>query len=85
MRKEFRKIIIGNICYIYPWPVIRGKKYLIEVNIDQADLLIKNILDGTLTSPDEGPTYLCKKGVHKDGFTVIFSIDEKIVPINKKD
>ena len=77
MRKEFKKVIIGDICYIYPWPVIKENKYLIEVKIDQADVLIQRILNGKLTSPDESPSYLNKKGVHQDGFTPIFSIDEK--------
>ena len=77
MRKEFKKVIIGSSCYLYPWPVIKENKYLIEVEADQADSFIEGIFNSQIISPDERPSYLIKKGLHLDGFTTIFEIDKK--------
>lgn len=74
MRRDFRKVMVGTTCYLYPWPVIKGNKYLIEVESAEADLWIEKILSGKIPSPDENPSYLIKKGLHQDGFTIIYSM-----------
>jgi len=74
IRKVFKKVMINGNCYLYPWPVVKGQKYLIAVDVDQADSIIKDILEGSITSPDEKPAYLSFKEFHKDGTTSIFEI-----------
>lgn len=83
MRKEFKKVLIGEICYLYPLPVIKENKYLIEVEINLADLIIEKILNGQIKSPDETPGYLIKKGYHQDGKTPLFRINKDLISFSK--
>lgn len=59
--------------FIYPVPVIKEKKYLIEAESEeQAQRMIEDLESGTLKSPDDDMEILEEIGLHTDERTKIF-------------
>lgn len=59
--------------FLYPLPVIKDRKYLIECHSFH-DFYIFCFEEGHLASPDSFPNFLRKKSVHSDGQTEILEI-----------
>ncbi len=76
-RHEFKKAWLKDKTFIYPLPVIKEQKYLIEVHENFADFWIYAFSTGFITSPDISKNYLNKVTLHQDGKTEIFNIDLK--------
>ena len=75
-RTTFRKVTPGGKTYLYPFPVIKENKYLIEVHKEHAEFFMNSLAKGYLTSPDTTQDYLEKIGIHTDNQTPIY----KLVP-----
>jgi hypothetical protein len=75
MRQEFREVQVQNKTYLYPFPVIKGNKYLIEIPKEFSHFVILSLENGFLYSPDQDKNYLNEIGVHTDGNTPIFKIN----------
>lgn len=82
MRTEFRKVRVQDKTYLYPFPVLKGNKYLIEVKDDFAEFLILSLKNQYLYSPDRDKDYLVEIGVHTDGNTPIFQIENSKLCFN---
>lgn len=81
-RKEFKAVITKDHCYLYPTPVIKDQKYLIEINPQLKDIFICALKNSIVESFDSLPSYLIKTGVHTDGKTSIFKIDYENIQLN---
>ncbi len=73
MRNEFRSIKQQESFYLYPLPVIKGNKYLIETKFP--DFFIDSLAKGYLDSPDINKSFLIEEKIHNDGKTPIYSIN----------
>ena len=63
--------------FIYPVPVIKNKKYLIEVSSEiQAQQIIKDLENGSVKSPDENLDHLEEIGLHTDQQTKIYQFKD---------
>lgn len=74
-RNEFRHVIINNKSFLYPFPVIKEKKYLIIVNPQFATFFIECFLKGYLLSPDKKNSFYINESVHSDGKTPILKFN----------
>lgn len=74
-RFAFKEVKIAQGQYLFPLPVIKGNKYLIQVPERFSQFFIYCFEHRILPSPDLKPSYLIQKSVHTDGETIIFSID----------
>lgn len=74
-RNKFKKVFVDGVTFLYPQPVIKNKKYLIEVKSRDADLFILLFDLHFLELPDESPDYLIDGRVHIDEQTRIYEID----------
>jgi hypothetical protein len=63
--------------FIYPVPVIKNKKYLIEVSSENlAQQMIKDLENGSVKSPDENMENLEEIGLHTDQQTKIYQFKD---------
>lgn len=74
-RKEFRRVEVQGKTYLYPFPIIKEKKYLIEVDPTIVESIISAIVNNVIESPDAFPDYMVEQGIHNDGKTIIYSLD----------
>lgn len=72
MRNEFKEVSIKGDHFLYPIPVIKGKKYLLKIDEGEIPLYQKAFLEGLIPSPDHDLSLWEKEGVHTDGKTVIY-------------
>jgi hypothetical protein len=75
-RHHFKMTPSNESFFLYPWPVIKEKKYLIQVpNEKVAAFLIYAIEKHWLPSPDDQTEWLVSLGLHQDQRTVIYQIN----------
>ncbi len=75
MKANFKISILNNIHYLYPYPVVKNKKYLVKAsNSNQAMFIIKLFESSILASPIERQEYYFEPSLHTDEQTKIFSI-----------
>jgi hypothetical protein len=71
--RELKKVVIKDKIYLYPFPVMRDKKYLIAFSShEKAERYLKAILNKLLIHPDESKDFLTQLAVHEDGHTIIY-------------
>lgn len=73
-RNEFKKVEIKNTVYLYPYPVIKNAKYLIEIEKEFEPFFIQSFKNKYLASPDSHPPFLIDSHLHEDGATKIYTI-----------
>jgi len=70
-------VSIKDRIFIYPHPVIKDKKYLIEFDDqDEAMKVISEIENDERPSPDENLSLMSEVDVHTDGNTVIYRLKD---------
>lgn len=73
MKREFKKVEIDGSIHLYPIPVIREKKYLIECGSDEEAGNLMTLIDQNLIPhPDTDLSEFQLKGHHTDGKTPIY-------------
>ena len=73
MKREFKKVEIDGSIHLYPIPVIKDKKYLIECRSDEeASKLMGLIEQNLIPHPDADLSGFQLKGHHTDGRTPIY-------------
>ncbi len=73
----FKKTNIGDTILLYPTPVIKDKKYLIQTNSEiEARVKLALLNGGILKTPLEDETIYEKVKLHKDGKTQIYQLHE---------
>ena len=66
------KVKTKDTCLLYPTPVVKEQKHLIEVDESLSDFFIFALEENFLQSVDSAPEYLAQKSVHSDKQTVIY-------------
>ena len=74
LRVDFKRVSFDNKFFLYPTPVIKNQKYLIEVGKSWADFFIFCLLHGFIPSPDGNLSYLREDRIHTDGKTMIYQV-----------
>ncbi len=74
-RNVYKHTKVDGVTYLYPVPVIKENKYLVEVRAEHADFFIFVFKLKFLKSLDQSPDFIYKLRVHSDGNTEIFKID----------
>lgn len=74
LRKVYKETLIGEVCYLYPLPVIKEHKYLIRLDRRFSDFFIDCFHKSYLESPDTRPPYIENDGTHSDGNTKVIKI-----------
>ena len=90
MRNTFKQVESNSTCLLYPLPIIKDNKYLIEIERGLAPFLIKTFENGFADLPDSFPDYLIKNRTHTDNKTYIYRIDYclmnyKFLPLREND
>jgi hypothetical protein len=71
--RELKKVVIKDKIYLYPFPVMKDKKYLIAFSSHEtAEKYLKAIENNPLIHPDESKDFLTPLAVHDDGQTIIY-------------
>ena len=73
-RHIYKKVSVNNRCFLYPMPIIKQAKYLIEVEEEFADFFIFAFEHKMLPSADGLPEFLEESGIHNDGATKIYAV-----------
>jgi hypothetical protein len=83
-RNIFKKVPLKDkeFCLIYPSPVIKESKYLIQVEDQFAAFFVNALKESFLPSPDINKEYIYEHGTHSDGNTTIFHIRKEILQFN---
>jgi len=77
MKRQFKLVENSDGIFLYPIPVIKEKKYLIQCSShDAAQEFIKSIQNGEIFHPDQ-ETIIAQK-FHSDGQTPIFSTTDYV-------
>lgn len=71
----FKSVRVENKTFLYPFPIIKEKKYLIEIDEKFADFYIHALEHGKLLSFDENPLWMIEKTIHSDGNTIIYELN----------
>lgn len=86
MRNIFKSVNIDHSFHLYPLPVIKENKYLIDINSNNSsvlDFFIKCFKYKYLSSPEAGfNSYYKNKKIHIDGKTQVFSFDQTKIMFN---
>jgi hypothetical protein len=70
-------VSIKDQIYIYPFPVIKDKKYLIHMESKEiAELFTVQVSSGEIDSPDGKIDSLPEIGIHSDGKTKIYKLED---------
>lgn len=73
----FKKTKTEEIILLYPTPVIKNKKYLIQTGSEiEARVKLALLNSGILKTPLEDRTIYEKVRVHKDGKTKVYQLDK---------
>lgn len=75
MRNQFKSVLIKGRCFLYPLPVIKENKYLLEVPQDFSDIFILLFQNHFLKNPEGDWKGWQKSEVHSDGKTPIYRLD----------
>jgi len=75
LRYTLKKVSVGGICFLYPIPVVKQHKYLIEIPPIFSDFFISAFINQYLVSPDTTPDFLVHDRIHTDGSTPVYKID----------
>ncbi len=75
MRNHFKSVLIKGRCFLYPLPVIKENKYLLEVPKDFSDIFILLFQNHFLKNPEGNWKGWQKSEVHSDGKTPIYQLD----------
>jgi len=81
-RNTFKEVKVLNKSFLYPLPVIKEKKYLIELGEVPADFMIYALEKSFVESPDSSLTFYMKNGIHTDGKTPYYLLDLDKVKFN---
>lgn len=81
-RKQFKAVTTKDYCYLYPTPVIKDQKYLVQINPLLENLFLCALKNSIIESFDSSLDSLIKTGVHTDGKTSIFRIDYDSIQLN---
>jgi hypothetical protein len=75
--RELKITKVQETIYLYPVPVIKENKYLIQCDsIEEAKDLISSVESGLVAHPDQaGPTYRCLS-LHSDQQTRILKLEK---------
>lgn len=72
MKRTFKKVIIDSEIFLYPVPVIKEQKYLIQCGSDlAADEFVTAVEKGEFSHPDENSHDFVTVRHHTDGKTPI--------------
>jgi hypothetical protein len=75
MSREFKTTQIDNHYYLYPIPVIKNQKYLIQCSdYNQSIELIRLIHNKEIIHPDNSLSQFIRLGTHTDNKTPIYKI-----------
>lgn len=73
----FKKTKTEDVFFIYPTPVIKDKKYLIQTNSEiEARVKLALLNSGVLKTPLKDENIYEKVKLHKDGTTWIYQLNE---------
>ncbi|MCR9204363.1 MAG: hypothetical protein NXH75_07295 [Halobacteriovoraceae bacterium] len=75
MRKAFKAVKIKERCFLYPLPVIKANKYLLEVPSEFSEVFILLFQANFLENPETNWKGWNKTEVHSDGKTPIYKLD----------
>ncbi len=75
MNQMFKCVQVSEQSFLYPFPVIKGSKYLIQVPDNFANFYAQALTHGFLQSPLDSVSYYQKEGLHTDGKTPLFSFN----------
>ena len=73
-RQVFKQVKLNNCTYLYPMPVIKNHKYLIQIDDQYVYFFMHAFEHAFVASPDEKLNWLVFSHVHTDGNTSIFTI-----------
>lgn len=79
-RNTFKEVKILNKSFLYPLPVVLGKKYLIDLENLSVEFIIYAFENRFIESPDSSLTFYSQNGTHTDGKApyYIISLDKVI-------
>jgi ASC-1-like (ASCH) protein len=75
MRNQYKQVSFSVLNFLYPTPVIKELKYLIELDEKLTNFFIFAFEHKYLESADSKPSFLVEDRVHEDGRTKIYQID----------
>ncbi len=74
-RNQFKKVSIKDQTYLYPLPILRENKYLLQIESEWSDFLIFCLEKRLIDSPDLKSELYQNSRIHEDGRTPIIIIN----------